>query len=693
MRKTKFKKGVIIISTFIILILSIGMISATSIDSGNSLSDSSGIDSDSVSTTSDINSDDSDNIGEGEVSDASDNMSDVSGNVGDGEVSDASDNLSSANNTNEEIQNDGEKTLAELQALIDSSTENDVIELSGTYSGNDVLKINKSLSFLGIGDMAVIRGEDRENFMEFADAISIKFENIKIVSEKYSRIFSDSIVFDLKNSVFENLSFGTMYGRIDVNDCSFSNSYLFWEYAGGNIKNSNFTNNSQLSFAQDAFVDIINCNFANGNRTAIWLYQGANIYNCTFVNLSGEYGGAISGAIKDVKNCVFINNSAKYGGAIYSDPWGGFNSIENCSFINNSAELGAAIFWNSSRNITIKNCIFDNNHKSDSNSTGTTLYFIADDSSNINYSKLNITASNNFWACDKVVLSDIFKSAKGETFTLGDILSLKLESNGNNSYTLYFSTSSGSKVSKMPDYQISLKDRRDDSIIVKDLLMVNGQGTFNYGKDVSMDVIDIVGQGGKSVSRLSTKVIPTKLTTYYLSGRTFNVQVVDKYSKKAISGMKLTLKVFTGKSYKYYYVTTDSKGIAKFKATSLAIGTHKVEITGSHKNYNVVKTTSSIKINKAKTIVSAPKVTVKYKKSYYFKVTVKHYSTKKYIKGLKLKLRIYTGNKYKTFTVKTNTKGLAKFNTKNLRRGTHKVVILSGNSKFIVSKNSSIRIR
>ena len=140
MRKTKFKKGVIIISTFIILILSIGMISATSIDSGNSLSDSSGIDSDSVSTTSDINSDDSDNIGEGEVSDASDNMSDVSGNVGDGEVSDASDNLSSANNTNEEIQNDGEKTLAELQALIDSSTENDVIELSGTYSGNDVLK-------------------------------------------------------------------------------------------------------------------------------------------------------------------------------------------------------------------------------------------------------------------------------------------------------------------------------------------------------------------------------------------------------------------------------------------------------------------------------------------------------------------------------------------------------------------------
>ena len=61
--------------------------------------------------------------------------------------------------------------------------------------------------------------------------------------------------------------------------------------------------------------------------------------------------------------------------------------------------------------------------------------------------------------------------------------------------------------------------------------------------------------------------------------------------------------------------------------------------------------------------------------------------------GIKLKLRIYTGKKYKTYTVKTNKKGVAKFNTKKLKRGKHKVKILSGNKNVVVSKKSSIRIR
>ena len=67
-------------------------------------------------------------------------------------------------------------------------------------------------------------------------------------------------------------------------------------------------------------------------------------------------------------------------------------------------------------------------------------------------------------------------------------------------------------------------------------------------------------------------------------------------------------------------------------------------------------------------------------------------STKKYVKGLKLKLKIYTGKKYKAYYIKTNNYGLAKFNTKNLKKGYHKVAIISANGKFIVSKNSSIKI-
>ena len=106
----------------------------------------------------------------------------------------------------------------------------------------------------------------------------------------------------------------------------------------------------------------------------------------------------------------------------------------------------------------------------------------------------------------------------------------------------------------------------------------------------------------------------------------------------------------------------------------------------------VLSKTSYIKILKAKTVLSAPKVSAKYKKSAYFKVTVKDKNTKKVVSGLKLKLRVYTGKKYKTYNVKTNAKGIASFNTKVLAKGTHKVKILSGNSNYAVSGSSSIKI-
>ena len=191
---------------------------------------------------------------------------------------------------------------------------------------------------------------------------------------------------------------------------------------------------------------------------------------------------------------------------------------------------------------------------------------------------------------------------------------------------------------------------------------------------------------------LDTTVAPKALSTTYDSGKLFTVTVKDEYGN-AVDGLKLNLKVFTGKTSKTYYVTTKN-GVASFSlASKLAIGTHKVEITSSATNYNVKKTTSSIKVAKAKTTVTAPKVTAKVKKSKYFKATVKNKATKKAVKNIKVKIKVYTGKKYKTFTAKTDSKGVAKINTKSLKVGKHKVVIYSGNSKYAISKTSSIVIK
>ncbi|WP_298534016.1 Ig-like domain-containing protein [uncultured Methanobrevibacter sp.] len=103
------------------------------------------------------------------------------------------------------------------------------------------------------------------------------------------------------------------------------------------------------------------------------------------------------------------------------------------------------------------------------------------------------------------------------------------------------------------------------------------------------------------------------------------------------------------------------------------------------------KTTTSTTVKKVDTKVSADQVANEYKKSRYFKVKVKD-KNGHVVKNIKIKLKIYTGSKYKSYTVNTNSKGIAKFNTKSLKLGNHKVVISSADSKYKISKTSKIFI-
>ncbi len=186
---------------------------------------------------------------------------------------------------------------------------------------------------------------------------------------------------------------------------------------------------------------------------------------------------------------------------------------------------------------------------------------------------------------------------------------------------------------------------------------------------------------------------PKALSATYDSAKAFKVTALDSKGNP-VGGLELTLKIFTGNKFTSKTIKTDANGIASFKdASKLAIGSHKVEIISSDETYAVKNATSSIKVSKAKTTVKAVKVTNKFKKSKYFKVTVTNKATKKAVKNVKVKLKIYTGKKYVTKTIKTNSKGIAQFNTKALKVGSHKVVISSGNSKYTISAKSTIVIK
>lgn len=99
------------------------------------------------------------------------------------------------------------------------------------------------------------------------------------------------------------------------------------------------------------------------------------------------------------------------------------------------------------------------------------------------------------------------------------------------------------------------------------------------------------------------------------------------------------------------------------------------------------------KLIKKATIVKAPKVTNTFNQTKYFKVSVKDKSTKKAVRGIKIKVQLVRTNFAKYFTIKTDSKGIAKLNTKNLLNGTYRVAISPANNKYLISAKSAIVIR
>jgi hypothetical protein len=194
-----------------------------------------------------------------------------------------------------------------------------------------------------------------------------------------------------------------------------------------------------------------------------------------------------------------------------------------------------------------------------------------------------------------------------------------------------------------------------------------------------------------TVAKAAVKIKANKLSTTYKSGKHFTAKIIYSKTKKAAGGVKVNLKVYTGKKAKTVTLTSNSKGIIKYSSSKLGVGNHKVVLKlKSNKKVKASSKTSSIKVSRADLKLSAPSAIHIYKKAGKFTVTVKNKASGKAVKGMKVTFKI----KGKKYTAKTNSKGKASFSTKSLGKGKHKVAItVKGNSKFKkASAKSSVKI-
>ena len=375
-----------------------------------------------------------------------------------------------------------------------------------------------------------------------------------------------------------------------IGDSNFLNNNacaIYWQDGIGSVNNSNFTKNNGCIVWQSDNGIVDNCRFENSSNSAvIWSGDGGILTNSVFQNNVANTGAAINwmGSNGKITDSMFTNNQAKTGGAIYN--YAKALSIDRCTFLYNQANRGGAIYWENS-NGAIKNSIFKYN--SAKKLDGAICYESND---------FNKRSSNN---------------------------------------------------------------------------------TFYNNTPIEIEI-----------------VFKTTVKMVYKSGDAFTVKVTEMLSGEPVKNVKVTLVYFDA----HYTFSTNNKGIATYsKLSSMKFdGFGELEIYfDAAKKYLIddthLATGIVLYVLKANTIIKAPSVTNKYHKSTYFKVLVKHKTTKKTVSGLKVKLKVYTGKKYKVYTVKTNSKGYALFNTKLLSKGTHKVIIYSGDSSYKISAKSTIKIR
>lgn len=210
-------------------------------------------------------------------------------------------------------------------------------------------------------------------------------------------------------------------------------------------------------------------------------------------------------------------------------------------------------------------------------------------------------------------------------------------------------------------------------------------------------VVSMAGTGYENVSaskdftvkKANAKITANKVSAYYNSGKNLTIKVTNTDNGKAIYNAHVNVKM-TGSGSKYYTASGQTlvDGTVKISLDDIVPGTYNVVVSNDEgKNINAKKATTKVTIKKIKAKATAPKVTVKYKKSKTFKITVK--ANNKPVKKAKLTLKVGK----KSYSLTTNSKGVASFNTKKLAVGKYAVSITSKDPIYAFSAKSSIVIK
>lgn len=597
-----------------------------------------------------------------------------------------------------------------IQSTFESANDGDKIYFNGTFVFDREISVKKSVTIEGIGEGATITLDDYQTVNSRFFNIESTASNVILNNLKFqSGIKNDggAILWQGDNGVIKNCVFNTNHAsdnggavflsgnNCNITNCTFTNNHadyggaIFISGSGNSITSSKFDNNYCGLAGGAIFSDCNNlkidyCNFTNnrapycGGAVAVNANKG-NILHSLFKNNKVEGsdskgGGAIysDGESLIIDDCTFNKNSASYsnGGAVIL---GESNTVKYSSFANNSAVLGNDIYTNVS-----SSSVMANNFIIGYNETENDAVYGISESDLINF-------NNNF---------TVIKVKSTVSFSAGIIFEYGSTSNP------ILVTAEGGKITKAtikvlnhPEAKVSYLNNQltvSNLAVGKYVMRITTIPDENH-YSTYCDIDITVNKATAAITASSISVV-LKKSSYW------KITLVNSKTGKPINGMKLTLKVYTGKKYKKVTVKTNSKGVASFKTSNLAKGKHKMVVSGSHDGYKFNTVTSYVTV--VKPIALKFKVEqVKNTKTgslISFKVTNK--KTKKGVNGIKVKFMIKVGKKYKKMIVLKTKKvekanGIAGVFTNEYSAGKHAIIVKPVSIKYSGSGKSAINIK
>lgn len=209
-------------------------------------------------------------------------------------------------------------------------------------------------------------------------------------------------------------------------------------------------------------------------------------------------------------------------------------------------------------------------------------------------------------------------------------------------------------------------------------------GKYSVKASINSNYIDVKNQVLKNITikKADAKIALKKLTTSYGAKKYMEIKVINLKTKKGIGGVKLLVKVYTGKKVKKLYLTTNSKGIAKYNVAGLDVGVHKVKVSEVSSGVSAKAKTGKITVKKAPTTFLDEVDAIYIKKAKTYNIALFNKNNEKVIKGIKLHVKIYDGKKCYSYTVKTGKYG-SEIDISHLGIGLYKVVVtFDGNSRY-----------